>query len=46
MTKANVFMIIANVYLAQILRDKPVTIGFLSVSYILLSLIAEFLMLG
>ena len=40
MTKADVFMIVANVYLAQNLRGKPVTIGILSVSYFLLSLIA------
>jgi hypothetical protein len=40
MTKGDAFMIIANVYLAQNLRDKPVTIGILSVSYLLLSIIA------
>jgi hypothetical protein len=40
MSKADVFMIIANVYLAQNLRDKPVSIAILSVSYFLFSLIA------
>ena len=39
MTKADVFMIVANVYLAQNLRDKPVSIAILSLSYFLLSLI-------
>jgi hypothetical protein len=40
MTKADVFMIIANVYLAQNLRNKPVSIAILSLSYFLLSFIA------
>jgi|Wag4MinimDraft_6_1082665.scaffolds.fasta_scaffold134547_3 hypothetical protein len=39
MTKADVFLIIANVYLAQNLRDKPFSIAVLSVSYFLLFLI-------
>ena len=39
MTKADVFMIIANVYLAQNLRDKPVTTAIMSVCYFVMGLI-------
>lgn len=38
MTKSDVFLIIANVYLAQNLRDKPVSIAIMSVFYFLLSI--------
>jgi len=39
MTKGDVFMIIANVYLVQNLRDKPFSIAVLSVFYFLLTII-------
>lgn len=40
MTKGDVFLIIANVYLAQHIRDKPVSTAVMSLSYFLLCLIA------
>jgi hypothetical protein len=40
MTKSDVFLILGNIYLAQNLRDKPVSIIIMSLSYFLLSLIA------
>ena len=40
MTKAYVFLIITNVYLAQNLRDKPVSTAVMSFSYMILTIIA------
>jgi hypothetical protein len=40
MTKSDFFLILANVYLAQNLRDKPVSIAIMSLSYFVLSIIA------
>jgi hypothetical protein len=40
MNKADVFFIIANVYLAQNLRDKPVSIAIMSLCYFVLYFIS------
>jgi hypothetical protein len=39
MTKSDFFLILANIYLAQNLRDKPVTTAIMSVCYFVMGLI-------
>jgi hypothetical protein len=42
MTKADVFMIVANIYISQILRNKPIQLFVLSTFYIILFTIYMF----